>query len=362
MLIFDEALKPDRLILVREGAEFRMKALDGNVVTAGVKREDYGLTALPMRHLSPERKIVPPSGFAAPEGTIWVSRNDEMILMRASCAVRKNIVSIAQSRGMYLVVKPNSGIACPPIVPANQVAADLAVMASNDLQASNRSTTVIRRPNVNLLQSGRRKKFRCAMQWIWQLDRTDGAAGGHITADQMQHPKVSDLSGILLTTYGKGGGGTIATEISEPWPSPVGTQLPCPPAGAAALSAMAAQAGGDTPFSQTNFMNLLIHQDLAAVISNHLGAACLTLTLRQRSIATRVAVYDRKTVPLGCLTAGQESKERNKLFGSLTKVNDTEKNRNELLVFITPHVVRNLQNLSDISQQQLVRMPQMSGR
>lgn len=109
--------------------------------------------------------------------------------------------------------------------------------------------------------------------------------------------------------------------------------------------------------SQTNLVNLQVSQELSAVVST--GTATLTPTLRQRSISTRVAVYDNQTVAIGGLISTQRSNGRTSMFGFLTNHGSTDKSRTELLVFITPHVVRNQQ---DAAAGLRARMPPMSGQ
>ena len=112
--------------------------------------------------------------------------------------------------------------------------------------------------------------------------------------------------------------------------------------------------------SQTNLVNLKVDQELSAVVRS--GVATLTPTLRQRSISTRVAVYDSQTVALGGLISSQGSSDRKALFGLLPSHTGDDKSRTELIVFITPHVVRNQQDAATISAELRARMPQMSGQ
>ena len=112
--------------------------------------------------------------------------------------------------------------------------------------------------------------------------------------------------------------------------------------------------------SQTNLVNLKVDQELSAVVRS--GVATLTPTLRQRSISTRVAVYDNQTVALGGLISSQGSSDRKALFGLLPSHTGDDKSRTELIVFITPHVVRNQQDAATISAELRARMPQMSGQ
>jgi general secretion pathway protein D len=520
LMIFENALQANGLILVSEGQGFRIKALGGAGQTAGMTAEGFGFTAVPLRHLGAKRMLALLDGFAAPEGTIRASENDDMILVRGTAADRANILGMVQSLDVDMLAKPNAGIAFLQNAPATQVAADLAVVAANDPGASAWSTQVLQRSNAILVQARDRGDLQKAMTWIRQLDRTGGAAGSDITVYQVQYAKASDLAGILQATFGEGGGGAAA-------PVAAADGAAQPVAGDAAVTAVAAPAGGDTRFtpddgnntiiirgstpvrqqalqllsaidrppvqvlidvllievtlndatalgvqaylqshdarfiatngtttaiapsapgfnlilgnginpkliiddlsqvtkvrvvsapsvsafeneeaqikvveqvpivtqqvvsttagnaptvnsveyrdagvilkvtprvSQTNLVNLQVSQELSAVVNNGTGAATLTPTLRQRSISTRVAVYDDQTVALGGLISAQDTNGRNKLFGLLTSRASDSKGRTELIVFITPHVVRNPQDAAATSADLRARMPQMSGQ
>ncbi len=524
LMIFENALQANGLILVSEGQGFRIKALDGAGQTASMKAEGFGFTAVPLRHLGAKRMLALLDGFAAPEGSIRASENDDMILVRGTAADRANILSMVQTLDVDLLARPNAGIAFLQNAPATQVAADLAIVASNDPVASGWSTQVLQRSNAILVQAHDRNDLQKAMSWIRQLDRTGGAAGSDITVYQVQYAKASDLSGILQATFGEGGGGVAAAPVPK---AAAADGVAVPAASDTAVSAVAAPAGGDTRFtpddgnntiiirgatpvrqqalqllaaidrppvqvlidvllievtlndatsmgvqaylqshdahfiatngnttaiapsapgfnlvlgngatpkliiddlsqvtkvkvvsapsvsafeneeaqikvveqvpivtqqvistqagnaptvnsveyrdagvilkvtprvSQTNLVNLQVNQELSAVVNNGTGAATLTPTLRQRSISTRVAVYDNQTVALGGLISAQDTNGRNKLFGFLTNRANDSKGRTELMVFITPHVVRNQQDAASAAAELRARMPQMSGQ
>ncbi len=523
--IFEAALQANGLILVSEGTGFRIKAMDGAGMTAGMTAEGFGFTAVPLGHLGAKRMLALLDGFAAPEGAIRASENDDILLVRGNAADRANILAMVQSLDVDLLAKPNAGIAFLANAPATQVAADLATVASNDPQASAWSTQVLQRSNAILVQAHDRNDLQRAMIWIRQLDRTGGAAGGDITVYQVQYAKASDLSGILKATFGDGGAPAAAPEAPAAAATEGGSVAPV--TAAAAITSIAAPVGGETRFtpddgnntiiirgstptrqqalqllaaidrppvqvvidvmlievtlndsismgvqaylqthdagfiaangastaiaatapgfnlvlgsgidpkliiddlsqvtkvkvvsapsisafeneeaqikvveqvpivtqqvisttagnapvvnsveyrdagvilkvtprvSQTNLVNLSVDQQLSAVVSTGSGAATLTPTLRQRSISTRVAVYDNQTVALGGLISTQAFNGRNALFGFLTNHANRDKARTELLVFITPHVVRNQQDAAAVSQELRARMPQMKAK
>ena len=521
LMLFEGALQSNGLILVSEGSGFRIKAMEGAGQTAAMTAEGYGFTAMPLRHMGAKRMLALLDGFAAPEGAIRASENDDMILVRGSSADRANILGLVQSLDVDMLAKPNAGIAYLQNAPATQVASDLALVVGNDPQASAWATEVLQRSNAILVQAHDPHDLQKAMLWIRQLDRTGGAAGTDITVYQVQYAKASDLAGILQATLGDGGSVSPAAALA---PSS-GDGIAVPAGATPAVTAVAAPIGGDTRItpddgnntiiirgstpvrqqalqllsaidrapvqvvidvllievtlneatsmgvqaylqshdasfiasngvstsiaasapgfnlvlgnginpkfiiddlsqvtkvkvvsapsvsafeneeavikvveqvpivtqqvvsttagnapvvnsveyhdagvilkvtprvSQTNLVNLQVDQELSAVVSTN--TATLTPTLRQRSIATRVAVYDNQTVALGGLISAQGTNDRKSLFGLLTNHGSTDKSRTELLVFITPHVVRNQQDAAAQAAALRARMPQMSGQ
>lgn len=112
--------------------------------------------------------------------------------------------------------------------------------------------------------------------------------------------------------------------------------------------------------SQSNLVNLQVQQELSAVVPSNDPNLALTPTLRQRSITTRVAVFDRQTVVLGGLISQQSSNGKSSLFGLIPNHGDAANGRTELVVFITPHVVRNQQDAASVSAELRAKMGLMA--
>ena len=90
------------------------------------------------------------------------------------------------------------------------------------------------------------------------------------------------------------------------------------------------------------------------------GTANLTPTLRERSITTRVAVYDRQTVVLGGLISQQSTNGKTSLFGLIPNSLNAQNGRTELVVFITPHVMRNQGDAASVSAELRAKMGMMA--
>ncbi len=87
-------------------------------------------------------------------------------------------------------------------------------------------------------------------------------------------------------------------------------------------------------------------------------------TFTQRAITSKVSVYSSQTVVLGGLIGGQDSRQRdsvpvvNKIpvIGDLFGKTDNTGKRNELIVFITPQIVRDGEDASRVSEELRAKM------
>lgn len=104
-----------------------------------------------------------------------------------------------------------------------------------------------------------------------------------------------------------------------------------------------------------------IGQELSSVSSGSGSSAAerQNPTFSQRSITSKVSVYSTQTVVLGGLIAGQDSKQRdgvpgiNKIpiIGNLIGKTTNTARRNELIVFITPTIVKDSEDASRVSEE-----------
>ena len=111
--------------------------------------------------------------------------------------------------------------------------------------------------------------------------------------------------------------------------------------------------------SSRGLVTLKINQELSAVVGNSDGTATLTPVLKQRSISSTVSVNDQQTVVLGGLISNQESKDRQglpfieriPLLGNVLGQTNNSASRTELVVFITPKVIRDGRDASVVSRE-----------
>lgn len=111
--------------------------------------------------------------------------------------------------------------------------------------------------------------------------------------------------------------------------------------------------------SETDLVTMEVSQELSAVVAPASGGTTLTPTLSQRLITSTVAVYNRQTVVLGGLISSQDSKDKQSipvvnqipLLGDLLSRTDNKTTRTELVVFITPKVIRDSIDASRVSEE-----------
>jgi hypothetical protein len=112
-------------------------------------------------------------------------------------------------------------------------------------------------------------------------------------------------------------------------------------------------------------VSLDIAQEVSRVAEAAQGAeGALTPTITQRKITSRVAVQSGQTVVLGGLIEDAETRNRDRVpvlgeipvVGSLFGSTVTQNRRTELIVFITPRVIRNAQDAGDVSDELRARL------
>jgi general secretion pathway protein D len=113
--------------------------------------------------------------------------------------------------------------------------------------------------------------------------------------------------------------------------------------------------------NNSGLVTMQLTQELSAVAPNasDTGAVNLTPTISQRSITSKVSVYSEQTVVLGGLISSQDSRSKDGLpgvnkipiLGNLLGKTDNKARRSELIVFITPQVIRDSEDASRVSSE-----------
>jgi len=539
LMIFEEALAANGLVLLEGGGQFVIRRDDGSQRPGGVGVAGYGLTAVPLQNVGADRMLTLLDGFVADGGNLRASAREDIILVRGTARERASLADIVTALDVELMARQDAGIAFLKNSSAASVSLSLEDLQAGDGAAAGWKFQVLEEANAILVVARDRDDLRDALGWIEQFDRAGGAAAAQVHVYNVQFARASQLTAILESTFG-GGGGATAIEVpagsgdmlSNPdtatqdgglaFPADVADRRPATRAlssaigegevrfiandadntivirapaalrrdalallaeldrapvqvlievmlvevtlndatrfgvqayltgsdagllsGAADSSGIAPQSPGfniilgsttsprmiidaleqvtstrvvsapsvvafeneeaeikivdqvpittqkvvgtqsaDAPVvntieyrdagvilrvtprvSESDLVNLLVKQELSAVLADPAGENTLTPRLRQRSISTQVSVYDQQTVTLGGLISTQSSKDRKGvpllgILGGGRKASSDS--RTELLIFITPHVVRNQRDAAAISAELRNKMTVMT--
>ncbi len=113
--------------------------------------------------------------------------------------------------------------------------------------------------------------------------------------------------------------------------------------------------------SEGEYVKLDIEQEISAVIPNTVEAKDIVTT--KRSAKTSVVVKDKETVVIGGLIQDQETESISKIpflgdipgLGWLFKSTNKERKKTNLMIVLTPRIVRGADELSDVSTQQKLK-------
>jgi general secretion pathway protein D len=111
-------------------------------------------------------------------------------------------------------------------------------------------------------------------------------------------------------------------------------------------------------------VTMLISQELSAVVPGSSDPRTNTPTISQRSVTSTVSVYSSQTVVLGGLISGQLNTARNSVpvvnripvIGDLLGSTENVGRRSELIVFLTPRVIRDNVDASIVSEELRAKM------
>jgi general secretion pathway protein D len=112
--------------------------------------------------------------------------------------------------------------------------------------------------------------------------------------------------------------------------------------------------------TEGDYIKLDLYQEISALAQNQSDTILINVgpTITKRSTKTSVVVKDNQTVVIGGLMQEQETKNVTKipilgdipLLGWLFKQTNTEKQKTNLLVFLTPHIVKGAEQLAGLTE------------
>jgi general secretion pathway protein D len=120
--------------------------------------------------------------------------------------------------------------------------------------------------------------------------------------------------------------------------------------------------------TEGDYLKLDIYQEISAVKDALNAGAAADITTTKRSAKTSVVVKDKDTVVIGGLIQDQDKNTVNKipilgdipLVGWLFKSKSTQRTKTNLLIMLTPRIIKSAQDMSQVSEKQKARFEQES--
>jgi len=212
---FEAALRLSGAALMQTESGYKIVAqqevLEGEMGQADFGRDvsaGYGVSAIPLRYISPATLMELMEGFLARSGSVRASRTGNLILIRGMAEERKSLVDIVLSFDVDWMKTQTASMATLENGRADDVAAKLqAVFAEDTAAAGANALKIIPVPSINglIVIANSQQKVRRAIVWIKRLDQ-ESLTDPNYYVYAVQNGNAVELARILQATFGDGGG------------------------------------------------------------------------------------------------------------------------------------------------------------
>lgn len=177
----------------------------------------YGVTIMPLRHISSEAMIRLLEGFLARGGSARAEAVGNLLLIRGSAREREVIADVVDMFDVDWLKGQSAGIF--PLVHASPDAIIQELNAVLQNEQNTLSSNMIRfqpiaRLNAVLVLARRPEALQTAGTWIRRLDKSN-TAGDQLFVYQVENGKAVDIAEVLNDTFGAGGGGRRRSARAE---------------------------------------------------------------------------------------------------------------------------------------------------
>jgi general secretion pathway protein D len=222
---FEAALRLALAALVQTDNGYKVVALqevnEGETGTADIGTEvsaGYGVSAIPLRHISPQTLLELTEAFIARGGSVRASRAGNLILVRGTAEERRSLVEIILSFDVDWMKTQTASMAILENGRADDVAAKIqAVFAEDTALAGTNALKVIPVPRLNglIVIANSQEKVRRAVIWIKRLDQ-ESLTEPNFYVYAVQNGNAVELAKILQATFGEGEADAGATAEVAP--------------------------------------------------------------------------------------------------------------------------------------------------
>jgi general secretion pathway protein D len=204
LFVLENALRLSNVALVRDRSGYRLVPA-GDAIGAGTMdrlataEPGYGITVVPLRHVSAQTIIKLVDGFAAKPGQIRADVARNILILQGSGAERRNALEIAASfdvdwmRGQSVGIFPLHNSTPEPIIAELEK-----IMDTGDAGLGQGMVKLqqVRRMNAILVVSRRPESLRAAGQWIGRLDRSD-TTGTNLRVYRLRYGEARHIAALL---------------------------------------------------------------------------------------------------------------------------------------------------------------------
>jgi general secretion pathway protein D len=192
-----------KIVAQQEMLEGEMGRADlGASVSAG-----YGVSAVPLRHISPTTLLELTEAFIARGGSVRASKAGNLILIRGTAEERRALVDVVMSFDVDWMKTQTASMAILENGRADDVAAKLlAVFAEDTATAGPNALKVIPVPRLNglIVIANSQEKVRRAVIWIKRLDQ-ESLTEPNFYVYAVQNGNAVELARILQATFSETG-------------------------------------------------------------------------------------------------------------------------------------------------------------
>lgn len=223
--VLESALKINNAVLVSSEEGYRValaaEAMSGDVGTVshnGNVEPGFGVSVLPLRHVSAEAMMRLIENFISKGGTLKAETTGNLLLIRGTARERQSFMGIAASFDVDWLKGQSAGIFPLTHSTPDELIGDLTQAMSTE-QGDLRSKMIrfqpLHRLNAVLVLARQSSQLQQAAEWIRRLDRTN-EAGQNLHVYRVENGRAQDLAALLNETLGTGvSGSTRKTARSE---------------------------------------------------------------------------------------------------------------------------------------------------
>ena len=210
---FEAALRLSGAALIQTESGYKIVAqqevLEGEMGHADIGQNvsaGYGVSAIPLRYISPATLMELMEGFLSRSGSVRASRTGNLILIRGMAEERKALVDIVLSFDVDWMRTQTASMAILENGQADEVATKLqAVFAEDTAAAGANALKIIPIPRINglIVIANSQQKVRRAVVWIKRLDQ-ESLTDPNYYVYAVQNGNAVELARILQATFGDG--------------------------------------------------------------------------------------------------------------------------------------------------------------